>query len=136
MNSPGTQSKPNNTPNRGAVGSIVLACLGGAGAMWASGYAAERQLAFSGLIRVGIFMSAVWLALPGGGRLAAWAGMSPWVMVGLAVGVFLTPRLKYSIPLVIGMLVLGAFIRPRGKKSKKAIHATKNDPAKRPEDAD
>lgn len=116
-----TDEKSELTPDRWAVALITVGCFAAAAAMWAGGYTQDNknQLAFSGLIRVGIFMSTVWWALPGGGKLAAWAGMSPWTMVFIAVGVFLTPRLKYSGPIVIAMLVLGAFIRPKSKKKPK-----------------
>jgi len=130
MNKP--NDKPQNvgndlTPNRWAVALITLGCFAAAAAMWTAGYTENNrnQLAFAGLIRVGIFMAAVWWALPGGGKLAAWAGMSPWTMVFVAVGVFLTPRLKYSGPIVIAMLVLGAFIKPKKKsRKKKTVPAT------------
>ena len=117
------------TPNRWAVGLITIGCFTAATVMWLGGHTTDNrnQLAFAGLIRVGIFMATVWWALPGGGRLAAWAGMSPWTMVFIAVGVFLTPRLKYSGPIVIAMLVLGAFIKPKSKKkpaTKKTVPTT------------
>ncbi len=114
------------TPNRRMVAIITLACFAAAGSMWWFGYSAQNALLFAGLIRVGIFMSAVWLALPARGRLAAWRGLSPWMLATLAIVVFLIPRLKYSIPLVVGMLLLGTFIRPkkRGKsRDRKAIRS-------------
>lgn len=106
------------TPNRLLVGVITLACFGGAAVVWAAGYSTEQRLAFSGLIRVGIFMAAFWLALPSKSRFAAWKGLSPWVIVCIAIAVFAIPRLKFSIPIVIGMLVLGAFIKPKKKPAK------------------
>ncbi len=101
------------------VGLITITCFGAAAGMWALGYAKEQQLAFAGFIRVGIFMAAFWLALPSKSRFAAWKGLSPWVIVCIAIAVFAIPRLKFSIPIVIGMLVLGAFIKPKKKPAKK-----------------
>ena len=139
MNQPTDKSKnvtADLTPNRWAVALITLGCFATAVAMWAAGYTEDNrnQLAFAGLIRVGIFMAAVWWALPGGGKLAAWAGMSPWTMVFVAVGVFLTPRLKYSGPIVIAMLVLGAFIKPKKKPHKKKTVAATSQAPKAPKE--
>jgi hypothetical protein len=119
---PPTKPKPETdlTPNRMLVAVITLACFGIAAAMWYGGYSKEQQLSFSGLIRVGIFMGAFWLALPSKSRFAAWKGLSPWVVVCIAVGIFFLPRLKYSIPLFLGMLVLLVFIKPRKKKHQPA----------------
>lgn len=106
------------TPNRLLVGIITLVCFAGAAVMWGLGYREGQELAFAGLIRVGVFMAAFWLALPSKSRFAAWKGLSPWVIVCIAVAVFAIPRLKFSIPIIIGMLVAGAFIKPKPKRNK------------------
>lgn len=120
-------SASSNTPNRALVGFITLLCFGVAIGMWSGGYTKDYWLMFSGFIRVGTFMAAVWYALPTSKRAAAWVGMSPWVVAGIAVGIFLLPRLRFSIPILIGMLVFGMFIRPRkksGARTRNTIQTT------------
>jgi glucan phosphoethanolaminetransferase (alkaline phosphatase superfamily) len=123
---PAAATKPETdlTPNRLLVGVITLICFAAAAGMWSLGYSKQQTLAFAGFIRVGIFMAAFWFALPSKSRFAAWKGLSPWVIVCIAVAVFAIPRLKFSIPIVIGMLVLGAFIKPKKKREKKTIQTT------------
>lgn len=92
--------------------------------MWWLGYAKDQRLAFSGFIRVGVFMAAFWFALPSRSRFAAWKGLSPWVIVMVALGIFFLPRLKFSIPIFIALFVLCMFIKPRKKKKRKTTIET------------
>lgn len=117
------------SPNRLLVLVITLTCFAAAGVLWAMGAAAEQQLAFSGLIRVGVCMGALWLALPSSRRSAAWRGLSPWVIVAIAVAVFLIPRLRFSIPIVIGMLLLGMFVKPKRKPGRKTTIPVESSPS-------
>ena len=106
------------TPNRLLAGAITLACFAGAIAMRWFGYSENQELAYAGLIRVGVFMAAFWFALPSKSRFAAWKGLSPWVVVMLALGIFFLPRLKFSIPIFIGLFFLCMLIKPKKRPAK------------------
>lgn len=115
---PLSMPKQDYTPNRLLVAVITIACFGGAFLLRQLELVDRNNtLLIAGLVRVGICMGALWFALPSRKRPAAWAKLSPWVIVGLAVAAFLLPRLRYSIPLLVGMLLVGTFIRPRQKPS-------------------
>ncbi|REJ74977.1 MAG: hypothetical protein DWQ34_07210 [Planctomycetota bacterium] len=81
---------------------------------------AENQDAVAGaLIRTGILLGALWLALPTRKREAAWANVSPVAFVATlvaAVTFVARPRiLVYLIPIGLALGVLSAFLRPRPK---------------------
>ena len=63
---------PSLLPGRFGVGVAAAACLLGAGLCYL--VRPDQQLWWAGAMRVGIVMSALWVALPGRKRAAAWAG--------------------------------------------------------------
>jgi hypothetical protein len=66
--------------------------------------------------RVGLLMGALWLALPGKNREAAWAHVTPNTLLGLflaLLGIAWRPRVAIPFLIVLGLLAI--FIRPRGK---------------------
>ncbi len=70
----------------------------------------------SALLRIGLVLGALWLALPTRTRPAAWARLSRWKLAGIVVFAVLLPRLKMILPiLLIGMLI-GWVLRPRGRR--------------------
>ena len=71
------------------------------------------------LMRVALLLGAFWLAMPTKSRPAAWSKVSP-LTVGIAiVSAMLLPRLRYLIPVIIAVLSIGWFVRPRQKKEEK-----------------
>lgn len=113
---------PQNVPvNRTAVGVIALGCLLLAALLFAVTYSTPDQggLVFlqGGLARVGILMGAIWLALPSRGQDAAWANLSPRMLVGILLAALLTARVRLQVlipaALAVGALVL--VLRPRPK---------------------
>lgn len=105
--------------NRTLVGVIALACLGIAGGMWLAGPAGQQaELWRAGFVRIGVLMSALWLALPTRTRTAAWANVSPWTFVGMLVLLIATIRLqlKVVLPLAVALIVIGLVLRPRDRR--------------------
>lgn len=66
--------------NRWLVGGLSLASLAAGIALLATGRG--QGLWTGSFIRLGVLLAALWLALPTRGRAAAWAGISPWWIVG------------------------------------------------------
>ncbi len=98
--------------SRGLVGVIAAACITLAlGLMFWDSWENVWCAAF---MRVGMVMSAIWLAMPTAQREAAWANVSPLTLVGLfAALVFVVYSPRRALPVVIGALVVGFFLRPR-----------------------
>ncbi len=68
--------------------------------------------------RVGLLMSAFWLALPTSGREAAWANVTPSTFFGILLAIVALVRLplKIVVPLGVLLAIIGAVLRPRPKK--------------------
>jgi uncharacterized membrane protein len=106
------------TINRTLVGVLALGCLLAAVAIWI-GAPDDKQWTMwcAAFTRVGLLMSAFWIALPYGNRDAAWANVTPWTFLGIilsVVGVAARPRV--AIPILIVLAVVGFVLRPRPKK--------------------
>ena len=96
------------------VGVLTLVCFGIALVMWLRGVDEHTELWFAGFIRVGLLMSAFWVALPTGKREAAWANVSPATFIGLILAVLLLPRYpRFVIPALVVLAILGFVLRPR-----------------------
>ena len=71
------------------------------------------------LLRTGVLLGALWLALPSRKREAAWANVSPVAFVAIlvaAVAFVARPRLLLiAIPVAIALGVVSVFLRPRPK---------------------
>tara|TARA_R110002111_G_scaffold126741_5_gene191487 strand:- start:73482 stop:73841 length:360 start_codon:yes stop_codon:yes gene_type:complete len=106
--------------NRALVGVISVGCLITAGCLHqfvTVEQFAQKVAATGAFMRVGLLMFAFWLALPTRNRDAAWANVSPWVFVGLILGIVgVAVRPKIAIPLIVILAVLGFFLRPRDRK--------------------
>jgi hypothetical protein len=70
------------------------------------------------LVRLGIVMSAAWLALPSKGRPAAWAKINPTSFAAGFLVLLALPRLPYRVllPLAAILLAAGWLLRPRPLK--------------------
>ena len=106
------------TVNRPLVGIIALTCLGIALYLFVSG--SNQPLWLGAFVRVGLVMSALWLALPSKNREAAWARMSPKTFAGVSIALFaLIARpqiMKFMLPLLLVIGALCYMLRPRGKQ--------------------
>lgn len=103
---------PRLDPNRKLTGWIALFFLVGGAFAWFANLGPEMMS--SGMIRNGLVLGALWLALPTQNRPAAWEDIS-WssvVLVFLTALVFLSSRLRWvAIPIVIGVAILVYFLR-------------------------
>jgi len=107
------------TLNRPLVGIIALACVGAFATLYFTGDSSaenKNQMWAAAFLRVGLLMGALWLALPGKGKEAAWAKVSTNTLLGLflaVLGIAWRPRIAIPFLLVLGILAL--FIKPRTK---------------------
>ena len=84
--------------NRFLVGILALGCFGAAGGIWIAYPSDETWILWvGGFTRVGLLMSAFWLALPSSHRQAAWANISKGTLIGIVVALIVTARLKLRI---------------------------------------
>jgi len=99
---------PSPGPNRLLVAAIAGGCLLSGGAIWLLD--SRDNLWCGPLIRTGLVMGALWLALPTKGRAAAWANVS-WIWVVLIAGALflMVKRPLVLVPIFLGLLVLSAF---------------------------
>ncbi|HUG93306.1 MAG TPA: hypothetical protein VML55_20870 [Planctomycetaceae bacterium] len=113
--------------SRPLVGIITLALLGTWAGVWilhaAGALDADQQplkMWWAGCGRVGLVMFALWLALPGGGRPAAWANLSkPMLAVFLLIAVVVAVRpvrLAIFLPLLVLLAGASLLLRPRLKR--------------------
>jgi hypothetical protein len=101
------------TVSRPMVAAIAATCLAAAVGMY---FWWPDPFWYGSLFRVGIVMAVFWFALPGRGRTAAWANISPWALVAIALLVILLPRMKQMIiPVLIVLALAVIFLRPRRK---------------------
>ena len=100
--------------NRTLVGILALVCCV-AGAVMALAVPDQDAMA-AAFVRVGLLLGAFWLALPTKSRPAAWANVSPWLVVAVVVGLLLVRQMRVFIPLLLVVAVLALILRPRPKK--------------------
>lgn len=94
------------------VGLFAILCLVGAAALM--GYP-DREGLQGAMVRVGILLTAFWLALPSKNRPAAWKGLSSnWAIAGGIVTAIVIPRARALFPLIAVFLSLAWFAKPRG----------------------
>ncbi|MCC7420157.1 MAG: hypothetical protein IT428_07755 [Planctomycetaceae bacterium] len=103
--------------SRPMVGVLALVCLAIWGAMFLLPESSNATDLWHGaFLRIGVVMGAFWISLPARGRDAAWSGINATTLVGAAFLAFLTARLRFAIiPIAIGVVTIGLFLRPRGK---------------------
>jgi hypothetical protein len=98
--------------NRMLVGVLAVGCVvAGFGIALLDTW---ENAVFAGLLRTGVLLGAVWLALPTKSRQAAWANISPWTLLGfLIVAVIAIRRPQIFFPMVAVFVVATLLIRPR-----------------------
>lgn len=116
-------NQPSNRVNKPFVGMIALACLAAAGVLFA--WFPEQQGLFSGFWRVGLLMSALWLALPRRGENIAWERAVPLIAGAVFLIAVGKRALIVALPLVIVVVLAAIFIRPRPKTRHGAQPPTK-----------
>lgn len=105
--------------NRPLVGILAVVCLGAAVAI---GVAFPDDNTWNlwqgGFMRVGLLLSAFWLALPTRNREAAWANLSPSTFIAVLIVLMALVRfpLRIMVPLLAVLIVIGLLLRPRDKK--------------------
>ena len=106
------------TINRALVGVLALVCLGVALAIWIGVPDGLNTWMWVGAFtRVGVVMSAFWLALPSRHREAAWADVSPMTFAGILVALIAAAsRPRVVIPILAVVAVLWFVLRPRPKQ--------------------
>ena len=93
------------------VGFFAVVCLGGAIAL---AFAPGNEGLQGAFVRVGVLLSAFWLALPSGKRPAAWRGMSSnWAIFGGVILAIAIPRLRAMFPILAIVLGIAWFAKPR-----------------------
>jgi hypothetical protein len=103
--------------NRSLVGALAAACCGVGAALW---FGWPDQEAFAaGCLRVGLLLGAVWLALPTKTRPAAWASISPAVVVVVVLALLLVRQLRVFIPLLVVVTLAALVLRPRSKSPRR-----------------
>ncbi|MEX0703676.1 MAG: hypothetical protein WD069_16385 [Planctomycetales bacterium] len=99
--------------NRLLVGTLALAFLVAGGIVYLGGI----STGFLGLslLRIGIVLAALWLALPTRTREAAWARVSPMGLLCLlaAVLALTAPRFRILVPILIVLAIVGFVLKPR-----------------------
>lgn len=113
------------TVNRSLVGWLALGCVGGAAASFFL-EADQVNIWQSILTRVGIVLTALWMALPKDGTLGNWANVSVSTLVGIVLAIFVVARNpRQSLPMLIVVAVIGYFLRPREKRRPPRDFSTK-----------
>ena len=103
------------TLRRALVGTVAIACLCGAATLW--WLRPEAAVWYASLLRAGVVLSVLWLALPSRSRPAAWAQMSPLTAGILAATLLLTMRMpKVGIPLLLMLILLRYVFTPRTRR--------------------
>ena len=110
--------------NRPLVGILALACFAFGLAIWmiepSELLGANAQFFRAAFVRVGLLMSAFWLALPSRHRAAAWANISPRTLVLVVLLLIVMTRarvpLRILIPALIVFALITMFLRPKTKR--------------------
>ena len=121
------------TINRTATGTIAFVCLGSSTALWFADLEHEQAMLLrAALMRVGLVMAALWLALPTTTRPAAWANVSPWILlsgIGAVLAFAAKPKLAIpAIPYLVAIAVIARLMRPK----KKARPSRSSDSSSKP----
>jgi hypothetical protein len=105
--------------NRGLLGVLAVACLlisVGLAIAQLGDQADKWQGAF---MRVGVLLSAIWIALPSRENDPAWANVSIWNLLGGVLALVLVARLRIPLKLILPLAVVATgailLLRPRSK---------------------
>lgn len=131
---------------RTLLGIIAAGCLLGAAAMWIMYAAAEASFYTAGfLLRMGLILGAIWLALPQAARIIqVTSGPMLWLIIGGIVVVALRPALLLYVlvALIAGwflagrikpLALLGKFAAPKRRARRSTTIEGKTAPPSKPE---
>ncbi|MEX0715079.1 MAG: hypothetical protein WD066_00760 [Planctomycetaceae bacterium] len=103
--------------NRALVGILALGSLAAGGAiLYVRGM--EGDVLGPSLVRIGIVLGAIWLALPTKNREAAWARVSPVGLgfVLLSLLALTSKRFVVLVPILIVAAIVGFLLKPRPRR--------------------
>lgn len=105
--------------NRGLLGLLALTCLLSAGGLAIAQLGNQADLWQGAFLRVGVLLSAIWIALPSRENDPAWANVSIWHVGGTLVSLLLVARSKIPLKLIVPAAVIACvailILRPRPK---------------------
>jgi hypothetical protein len=105
--------------NRTLTGVLAVGCAIAGVAMCAMRGSSDAFGA--GLIRAGLILGALWCALPTRSREAAWAGVSPYAVGGVAVALAVfVKNFRVLLPLALALAVAAYVLRPRKSRRPRA----------------
>ncbi|MDA0832113.1 MAG: hypothetical protein O2955_08300 [Planctomycetota bacterium] len=109
--------------NRPLIAALAVVCLL-IGAIWWYLTVGDQMPIWPGVfMRIGMFLGALWVALPTRTRPAAWAKVSPWTFAGLFLIILMFARnpriaitwLRVLVPLLAVVSILTLILRPKPK---------------------
>ena len=109
--------------NRPLVAAIGGICLLVGGIWWYVAFDDQMPIWPGVFIRIGMFMSALWMALPTKTRPAAWAKVSPWTFIGLFLVIMMFARnprmaiawIRVVVPMLVVVGIITLILRPKPK---------------------
>ena len=108
------EAPPKQGVNKILVGAIALGCLAIAAGLWAID--SEQAGLLAAFWRIGLVMSALWLALPKKGEAFAWERAVPLIVGAIIVIAVGRRALPIALPILIVIALAAVFIRPRPKR--------------------
>ena len=121
---PSSRAKPRDRADRETLsarrkhhllGGLALLCLISGGAILAAHH--WENVAGASLLRTGLLLGVLWLALPSRWWPAAWAHLSVWNLLGLVLLCLVAGRFKHIFLGGIAAMALGSiFLRPRRRR--------------------
>lgn len=109
-------STPPLKDRRNSIGFVALLCLASAAALFFVVDKPQENGLVAALVRVGIVMAALWLAVPAVGQSAAWSKAAP-ALIAIAISIAIIGRkLIWLLPIAIVVGIAVAFLRPRIKR--------------------
>jgi len=105
---------PKQGVNKILVGAIALGCLAIAAGLWAID--SDQAGLLAAFWRIGLVMTALWLALPKKGEAFAWERAIPVVVGVIAILGFAKRAPLIIIPIAIVVAIAAVFIRPKPKR--------------------
>ena len=100
------------------VGILALGCLVSAAGLFLFSADGKGNPATAVAMRLGIMLSALWLALPASGANIGWEKAMPAIIAVMVVLAFARNLkfLVYAIPIALVVGVVAAFIRPKSRR--------------------
>lgn len=105
--------------NRGLLGLLALACLLISVALAIAQLGDQADKWQGAFMRVGVLLTAIWIALPSRENDPAWANVSIWNLLGGLLSLLLVAKLKIPLKLILPVAIVACaailLLRPRPK---------------------